>query len=296
MARGQAGASDAQLHKTNDVAIAQGKETQNLENQVMPGYTSLMDTGYLSPEEEHAATTSEMGSATQPFQSMEFKAGNRAAATRNPADLTAEDTQLALDEGRTAGGAAEQLQKEKMANQISGMEGIAGQEAGNRHTMESMYGLGPGTLDARAAGKSGDELGMGWVTAGSQAVAACPVAGMKILMADGSKAAVETLRSGDMVLGIDRKPDELVLVEASAPQRTCKVSTDSHTVQVSLSHSFVRTHGGYTLAKESAEESVKMLEGEQLVLTVTTEAEAVCYRLETRRTHSYCVEGFWSLT
>lgn len=164
MARGQAGAAQDQLSKTNNIGRDQLAESTKLENQLMPGYTSLMDTGYLNPEEEHAATTNEMGSATQPFQSMEFKAANRAAATRNPADLTSEDTQLALDQGRTAGTAAEELQKQKMANQEAGMSGIAQQEAGNRDTMEKMYGLGPGTLDARAAGKSGDEIGMGWVS------------------------------------------------------------------------------------------------------------------------------------
>lgn len=164
MARGQANRANAQVDLTNKVAGQNNDKSNKLEDQLIPGYTSLMDTGYLSPEEEHAATTSEMGSATQPFESMGFKASNRAAATRNPADLTAEDTQLALDEGRTAGGAAEQLQKEKMANQISGMGGLSSLQAGNQHAMESLYGLGPGTLQARAAGKSGDELGMGWVS------------------------------------------------------------------------------------------------------------------------------------
>lgn len=163
MARGQAGAADSQRKLTNKVAGEQGAESDKLEGQLIPGYTSLMDTGYMNPEEEHAATTSEMGAATQPFQSMEFKAGNRAAATRNPADLTAEDTQLALDEGRTAGNAAEQLQKEKMANQEAGMYGLGQLQQGNQKTMAEMYGLSPGLLNARAAGKSGDEIGMGWV-------------------------------------------------------------------------------------------------------------------------------------
>src|SRR5262249_8133299 len=119
---------------------------------------SLMDTGYLSPEEENAAVTSEMGSATAPFQTGQFRNNNNAAVTRNDASLTAGNDQLALEEGRTAGDAAAKLQEEKMANQEAGMYGLGQQEQGNRTEAQSMYGLGPSTLNARAAGASGDQL------------------------------------------------------------------------------------------------------------------------------------------
>lgn len=150
--RGQKQAAEKQLKTTNAVAADQGAQASKLEKQLIPGYTSLMDTGYFSPEEEHAATTSEMGAATQPFESMGFQASNRAAATRNPADLTAQQDQLALDEGRTAGQAAEGLQHEKMGNQIQGMAGMGNLRSEDLAAMESMYGLGPGSLQARAAG------------------------------------------------------------------------------------------------------------------------------------------------
>src|SRR6266567_383664 len=138
MARGQVGASEKQLGTTNAVASDEQKRANQLEGQLIPGYTSemntgfaspdeaamdksLTDTGYFSPEEAASATTSEMGSATQPFQAEEFRAGNRAGATRNASDLTAQEDQLALDEGRTAGDAASQLQREKFAGQETGL-------------------------------------------------------------------------------------------------------------------------------------------------------------------------------
>jgi hypothetical protein len=152
MARGQVGASEKQLGKTNAVAEAEGSKANKLESSLIPGYTSLMDTGYFSPEEEHAATTSEMGAAAQPFETAGFRARNKAAATRNDSGVAAQEDQLALEQGQTAGGAAAELQKEKMANQEAGMYGLSNLEEGNRHTMESMYGLGPSSLQARAAG------------------------------------------------------------------------------------------------------------------------------------------------
>jgi hypothetical protein len=162
MARGQAQAADTQLATTNQVAGQQGNESQMLENDLIPGYTSLMNTGYLNPAEEAAATTSEMGSATQPFESAKFDANNTAAATRNTADLAAQQDQLALEEGQVAGGAAANLEKQKMSNQEAGMYGLDNLESGNLKAMEDMYGLGPGTLQARAAGQSGDQAALGW--------------------------------------------------------------------------------------------------------------------------------------
>lgn len=139
--------------------------------------TSLMKTGYFSPEEAGAATTSEMGSAMQPFESAGFEAANRAGRTRNAADLTAQQDELALEKGRTAGETAANLQAEKMAGQKYGLQTkIAGQQAGmyglgalraeDLAAMEHMYGLGPGTLGARAAGPSGDQTALGYLGLG----------------------------------------------------------------------------------------------------------------------------------
>ncbi len=150
--RGQKQAAEKQLNLTNGVAGDQGREANALESTLIPGYESLMKTGYLSPEEESAATTSEMGAATSPFESAQFREANQSAATRNPASLTAGEDKLALEEGQTAGDAAARLQQEKMQNQEAGMYGLSDLEKGNMDAMEKMYGLGPGTLEARAAG------------------------------------------------------------------------------------------------------------------------------------------------
>lgn len=165
MARGQSQAADTNLKTTNAVAAGEGAQSQQLENQLIPGYTSLMDTGYMSPQEEEAAVSGGMGAATQPFKSAEFSATNRAASTRNPADLTSQQDQLALEEGQTAGDEANKLQESKLQNQEAGMYGLNQLEAGNLQSMDSMYGLGPGTLSARAAGPSGDQLATGYINA-----------------------------------------------------------------------------------------------------------------------------------
>ena len=169
MARGQAGAADANRRMTNQIGSEELSSSRAKESQLMPGYTSLMDTGYFNPEEEHAAVTSEMGATAAPFETAKFEAANRAGATRNAADLTAQSDELAMEQGRAAGDTAEKLQEEKMKGQLAGAYGIGELQKGDQQMAESMYGLGPKTLEARAAGPSGDQAALGymnWFTGG----------------------------------------------------------------------------------------------------------------------------------
>lgn len=152
MARGQVGAANKQLSTTNDIGADERKRQQDLENKLVPGYTSLMDTGYFNPEEEHAAVTSEMGATAAPFETAGFEAAGRAGRTRNAADLTAQQDQLAMEQGRAAGDTAANLQKEKMQGQLAGTYGLGQLRKEDLDAMQSMYGLGPSTLQARAAG------------------------------------------------------------------------------------------------------------------------------------------------
>jgi len=148
MARGAAGAGQDILKANTATANQLQSQAGNISNTLIPGYTSLMNTGYLNPQEQAAATTSEMGAATQPFESEKFGAANRAAASGNAAGLGAEDTALAREQGITAGEAASNLQREKMANQEAGMYGLGEQESGIRGEAMGMYGLGPSTINA----------------------------------------------------------------------------------------------------------------------------------------------------
>jgi hypothetical protein len=160
LARGQSQKADTQLATTNAVGADQQKKSNTLEDSLTPGYTSMMDTGYMNPQEKEAATNTEMGAASAPFQTADFKAKETAAATRNPADLAAQQDQLAISEGQGADTAAATLE-----NQQAGMYGLQQLQAGNQKEAEGMYGLGPGTLNARAAGQSGDQAITGYMNA-----------------------------------------------------------------------------------------------------------------------------------
>src|SRR5437868_1748597 len=106
MARGQSQKADDQLKKTNAIGDQQNAAASEIGGFTEPRYKTVSDTGYFSPAEEASATNSVMGGATAPFESAKFEANNTAARTNNAADLTANQDELALREGRTAGEAA----------------------------------------------------------------------------------------------------------------------------------------------------------------------------------------------
>src|SRR6185437_10686044 len=188
MARG--GQAASQLQTTNQEGSYWDGQGQIANSKLMPAYSSLMSkgysgptnpyapmdqaygteasTGYFSPQEKAATTEGVMGSAAQPFESGEFTMANRAGASNNPAGLTEGEDQLALEKGRTMGEAAaglgeeehahrqaglsgeNQIAQEMQGNKEAGMYGLSGLNEADQRAMESMYGLGPSTLNAQA--------------------------------------------------------------------------------------------------------------------------------------------------
>ncbi len=151
---------------TNQVAGAEGTQANALESKLIPSYEGMMNEGYR-PEELNAMRTSGMGGVAAAADTAGWMGENRAARTGNAAGVGAEESQLARDKGVSMGNEAANIEmanaNERSANRkfaLSGEQGLFGTNTG---AMESMYGLGPKFLEARAAGKSGDELGMAWM-------------------------------------------------------------------------------------------------------------------------------------
>jgi hypothetical protein len=148
MARPTTAQANTNLQTTNAIGQGQQNQANQLQNTLIPGYTNLMNTGYLSPQDQEAATQNTMGATTAPFSTADFEAKNRASATNNASDLTANEDQLAMEEGQAAGGSAANLQQQQMANQLQGMYGLGQEQQGAQGEAESMYGLAPSTLNA----------------------------------------------------------------------------------------------------------------------------------------------------
>lgn len=151
MARGAAQAAQNQLGITNQLGAEQAGRARGLENQLIPGYQSLMNMGY-TPEQEAGMTTAGMGAAAAPFETAQRMAQNEAARTRNAAGTAAQEDALARAKGETMGATAAGLQEEfaneEGRNLRAGLSGLQQLYGTNQQGMESMYGMAPSTINA----------------------------------------------------------------------------------------------------------------------------------------------------
>ena len=108
-----------------------------------------------------------MGALASPFAAAKTAMTNSAARTNNSAGLTAGQDALARGQGIAAGqqSAANQtaFANDAQQQEAQAQQGLAGIYGINQDTMAKLYGLGPGTLQARAAGPSGDQTAMSWL-------------------------------------------------------------------------------------------------------------------------------------
>jgi hypothetical protein len=166
MARGQSQAASSQLNTTNQIGQNELGQANQLESSLIPDYQTDLTQGY-TPQEQTAMTTAGEGAIGSAYGSAAQDAARTAGRTNNASSLTAGQDQMALNKGTAMGQEAAGLQTEfanqQQTNRARGEQGIGNLEAGNLQSGDMMYGLGPGTLQARAAGTSGDQLAQGWV-------------------------------------------------------------------------------------------------------------------------------------
>lgn len=164
MARGQSSAADAQLGLTTAVAGKFGATAKPQGEAATGGYESMLaNPGYSMPQQ-----TSIRAGAMSPISGVFDAARNaaqlRAGRTGNSAASTASADKLTRDQASTASQAGYGVEKgiadtalEQKQAALSGLSGLYGI---NTDTMAKLYSLGPGTLQARAAG-GGFKIGAG---------------------------------------------------------------------------------------------------------------------------------------
>ena len=160
IAKGQAQAANKQLATTNQIGAGQLQQAGQLESQLIPDYTSMLNEGY-TPQQQSAMTTAGMGAVGSSVDAAQQSARNDAARTNNAAGLNENADKLALEGGVAQGDEAAGLQKsfadQQQKNQQTGLAGLEGLYNTNSGVGAGMYGLSPGILQARAAG--GNTLG-----------------------------------------------------------------------------------------------------------------------------------------
>lgn len=171
--------------------------------------------------------------------------------------------------------------------------GDAGSSSAQIYGTAGQYHPSPwGNVLGSAIG-AGGAMGSAGITAAGQQ---CPAEGSQIRMADYTRKPIEELKKFDLIQGIDGKPDELVEDPQPSVQEVCEVLTTDGKVRVSLTHALVRKAGGYAIAARALGDMVETDWGPRPIIEVKMTGERlVCFHLFLKRSHSYNVDGFWSL-
>lgn len=156
MARGQAQAAGKQLNLTNQAAAGAGSTANQIYGTMMPAVNQEIQTPGYDAATKAAMTTAGMGGIGSSYGSQAEQASERAARTRNAAGAGALQEALARNKGIAEGNEAAGLQKQfaDFADQQrqQGIKTAADLYGVNQDVMARLYGLGPSTLQARAAG------------------------------------------------------------------------------------------------------------------------------------------------
>lgn len=140
-----------------------------------------------------------------------------------------------------------------------------------------------------------DELGQGLIQSGANAAGLCPAEGSLYMMADGTEKAVELLKMGDMLNGIDGEPEMIEEIQ-TAHCPILRVETDDGFVsRSSRTHAFAQPIGGFVVAMHSMGKTILTAKGRGKVVRVDYDGEGTVYNVITDGSHTYRADGIWAL-
>jgi hypothetical protein len=126
-------------------------------------------------------------------------------------------------------------------------------------------------------------------------LAACPVEGSLLTMADGSEVPIESLRIGDLIAGIDDEPQTIEQIQIAYVD-ALRVTTENGCVfRNSTTHAYVLPRGGFTIAFKALGCVITTRFGPSKVASVEPIGKARVFNLMTDGSHTYCADGAWAL-
>jgi hypothetical protein len=160
MARGQAQAANQNLKTTNAIGAQENTAAQGISGAMTPVEEGLLQSPGFDAKTKAAITNQGAGAINANFDAAKTGGMQRVAATKNAAGIGGEEEALARDRGEAMGANASGNQiafaQQAKTDQSNALKDLGQQYGIDQETMAKLYGLGPGTLQARAAGQNTD--------------------------------------------------------------------------------------------------------------------------------------------
>lgn len=154
-----------------------------------------------------------------------------------------------------------------------------------------------GTASTPNPSAVGGIIGSGLQAGGTVGAAAlCPCEDANMLMQDGTERLVQDLRKGMELRGIDGKPCVMLADPRIVVRDAVEVGTINGRTRVSVDHTFALPLGGYEFAFKAIALNVRFKDDIATILEIKEIGEQTIYALEIGGSHSYRVDGYWSLS
>jgi hypothetical protein len=114
-------------------------------------------------------------------------------------------------------------------------------------------------------------------------------------MADDTERPVETLKVGELIIGIDGEPQVIEEIQSGLAD-TIRVTTENgFTARTSLTHAYALPKGGFVVAAHSLGKTISTENGPSKIVDTTYIGKTWVFNIITNGSHTYRVDGIWSL-
>lgn len=249
--------------------------------------------------ETSGAMNSENDAEKAALGSTVAKTGTNSAALANTVASSARQGQRDLtqyDAGRDTANENTWLnqQDKLLGDEATGSAQEAGLYGTSLSGEDSALGTAQQGADAEDAGING-MLDSGLAAGGAVGAAFCPAKGSLYLLPDGSEVPVESLRVGELIVGIDDEPQTIEEIQVGLTPILRVETEDGLVARNSRTHAYALPVGGFVVAIHALGKTILTAKGRSKVVSVTRDGEAMAYNVITNGSHTYRADGIWAL-
>ena len=300
--RAEQGAADAAEASARDTGAKLGTSAAGELGQLNPFMSREMHAEHLfDPNQMNEMLThaglgagAEAGTLTTAMQRQNAVTGNAAGGTKALQELGRD--RMKADAGVSEGVAAQDVMGAKQLQQqgAQGMSGLYGENLkGQLDAMGQVSGDINAAVNANKTGYLQQQEDISNTV--SNAFASCPVEGSMYQMADDTERPVETLEVGGLIAGIDGEPQVIEEIQSGIAETVWVATENGHETRTSLTHAYALPKGGFVVAAKSLGKTISTENGPSKIVSVEPAGKAWVFNIITDGSHTYRVNGMWSL-
>jgi hypothetical protein len=236
----------------------------------------------------------EAGTLEAAMQRQAATTGNASSATKGLEEASRD--RMKTDAGISEGIASQDVMGAKQLQQqgAQGMSGLYGENLkGQLDAMGQVSGDINAAVNANKTGYLQQQEDISNTV--SNAFASCPVEGSMYQMADDTERPVETLEVGGLIAGIDGEPQVIEEIQSGIAETVWVATENGHETRTSLTHAYALPKGGFVVAAKSLGKTISTENGPSKIVSVEPAGKAWVFNIITDGSHTYRVNGMWSL-